>query len=169
MNEWISLSVLSVVRAMIAQWENEWISLSALPVVRVMIAQWENECITVCPLRGPGDGSSVGEWMNLTVCAPCGPGHNRSVGKWMYLTVCPPHSPGSIHSLCGVFQGIFPWLITLWQPVMSQRGKKWLNLPSMTPHNLWTVRRKAEVQPRTDNGWGGKENVPCNLYSQVVS
>jgi len=45
----------------------------------------------------------------------------------------------------GVFQGIFPWLITLCQPVLSQRGKEWLNLPPMTPHNLWTARRKIEI------------------------
>ena len=50
------------------------------------------------------------------------------------------------------FQGIFPWLIALCQPVLSQRGRKWLNLPPMTPPNLWTARRKAEVQPRTDDG-----------------
>jgi len=41
----------------------------------------------------------------------------------------------------------FSWLITLRQPVLSQRGKNWLNLPSMAPHNLWTPRRKGEVQP----------------------
>ena len=70
----------------------------------------------------------------------------------MNLTVCPPRGPGSIPSHAGVFQGIFPWLITLCQPALSQRGGKWFNLPSMTPHNLWTLRRKAEVQPRTDNG-----------------
>jgi len=60
--------------------------------------------------------------------------------------------PGSILSHGGVFQGIFLRLITLCQPVLSQRGRKWLNLPSMTPHNLWIVRRKAEVQQWTNNG-----------------
>jgi len=72
---------------MIAQWENDCISLSVLSVARVMIAQWDmHECISlhVCLLRGPG---SI-------------PGHGR------------------------VFQGIFPWLITLCQPVLSQRGRK---------------------------------------------
>ena len=48
---------------------------------------------------------------------------------------------------------IFPWLIALCQPILSQRGRKWLNLPSMTPHYLWAARRNAEVQPRTDDGW----------------
>jgi len=38
-----SLSVLSVARVMIAQWENECMSLSVLPVARVMIAQRESE------------------------------------------------------------------------------------------------------------------------------
>jgi len=27
--------------------------------------------------------------------------------------------------------------------------RRWLNLPSMAPHNLWTARRKVEVQPWT--------------------
>jgi len=72
------------------------------------------------------------------------------IAQWdSSLFVC----PGSIPSHGGVFQGIFPWLIALCQPVLSQCGRKWLNLPSKTPHNLWTARRKAEVQPRTDDGW----------------
>ena len=62
------------------------------------------------------------------------------------IMTCTKEQPN--HS--GVFQGIFPWLITLCQPVLSQRGRKWLVLSSMTPHNLWTARGKAEVQPRTD-------------------
>ena len=83
--------------------------------------------------------------MYLTVCPPRGPGHDSSVGEWMTLPVCPPCGPGSIPSHGGVFQGIFLWLIILCQPVLSQRGRKWHNLPSTTPHNLWTARRKAEV------------------------
>jgi len=31
-------------------------------------------------------------------------------------------------------------------------------LPSKASHNLWTARRKAEVQPRTDDGWQNKIN-----------
>ena len=84
----------------------------------------------------------------------------------MYLTVCPPRGPGSIPSH-GVFQGIFPWLITLYQPVLSQRGRKWLNLPSMTPHNLWTARRKAQVKPWTDIRLG-KTNIPNTKYDVVI-
>jgi len=63
------------------------------------------------------------------------------VGSFFYL-----------NSHGGVFQGIFPWLIALCQSVLSQRGRKWLKLPSKIPHNLWTARRKAEVQPWTDDG-----------------
>jgi len=37
-----SLSVFSMARVVIAQWENECISLSVLSMARVMIAQWEN-------------------------------------------------------------------------------------------------------------------------------
>ena len=42
-NEFISLSLLSVARFVIAQWESECISLSVLYVARGMMAQWENE------------------------------------------------------------------------------------------------------------------------------
>jgi len=42
--------------------------------------------------------------------------------------------------------------ITFCQPLLSQRGRKWLNLPSMALHNLWTSRRKAEIQPWIDKG-----------------
>ena len=41
----------------------------------------------------------------------------------MNLIVCPPRGPGSIPSYGGVFQGTFPWLITLSQPVLSQCGR----------------------------------------------
>jgi len=58
----------------------------------------------------------------------------------IYLTVCPPRGPGSIPGHDGVFQGIFPWLITLCQPVLSQRGKKWL-----TPLNATTQLVEIEV------------------------
>jgi len=35
------------------------------------------------------------------------------------------------------------------KPVLSLHGRKWPNLPSMALHNLWTARRKVEVQPWT--------------------
>ena len=83
-----------------------------------------------------------------------GVSHDSSVGK---LTVCPPFGPGSISSQGRVFQGIFPWLITLCQPVLSQHGRKWLKLPSMTPHNPWAARRKAVVQPWIER-WPKEKN-----------
>jgi len=92
--------------------------------------------------------------MYLTVCPLHGPGNDSSVGEGMYLAVCPLRGPGSIPSHGRVFQVIFPWLITLCQPVLSvlsQPGSKWLNLPSMVPHNLRILRRKAEVQPWADD------------------
>jgi len=97
-----------------------------------------------CPPRGPGRNSSVGEWMYLTVCPSRGPDHDSSVGESMYLTVCPPCGPGTMPIRGGVFQGIYSWLITLCQPALGQRGRKWLNLPSMAPHNLRKSRTKAE-------------------------
>jgi len=36
----------------------------------------------------------------------------------------------------GVFQGIFPWPITLCQPNQSQCGRKCLDLLSTAPHNI---------------------------------
>ena len=64
----------------------------------------------------------------------------------MFLTVCPLCGPGSIPGRSGILQGIFPLLITFFQPVLSQRGRKWLNLPPMAPHILWTSVRQARVQ-----------------------
>jgi len=57
----------------------------------------------------------------------------------------------------------FPWLITLCQPVLSQRGRKWFNPPSMTQHNLRTTRRKAEVQPCIDDSWKKKTKYYTKL------
>jgi len=61
----------------------------------------------------------------------------------MYPTVCPTRGTGTVPRCGRVFRGIFPWLITLCQPVLSQCGGKWLNLPSLAPHSLWTSKRKA--------------------------
>ena len=49
----------------------------------------------------------------------------------------------------------FPWLIALCQPVLSQRGKKWLSLPSTTPHNLCTAAGRS---PTTVRRWLIKNN-----------
>ena len=64
----------------------------------------------------------------------------------MNLAVYRPCGLGSIPRRGGEFQGIFPWLIILCQPILSQRDRKWLNFSSMAPHNLLSSRRKAEVQ-----------------------
>jgi len=45
----------------------------------------------------------------------------------MNLTGCPLRGPDSIPSHGGVFHGNCTWLIILCQPVLSQRGRKWLN------------------------------------------
>jgi len=62
--------------------------------------------------------------------------HDISVWELMYFIVCPPCGQGSHPGHGRIFWGIVPWLITLCQPVLSQRGRKWLNHPSMAPHNL---------------------------------
>ena len=77
---------------------------------------------------------------------------DSAVGEWESHCLSYLWPGFNSHPWRSVSRG-FHWLITLSQPVLSQRGRKWLNLPLMTPHNLWTVRRKAEVQLRTDNGW----------------
>jgi len=56
--------------------------------------------------------------------------------EWIYLTVCPPCDPGLIPG----------------HGVQSQCGRNWLNPLSMAPRNLWTSKRKAAVQPWTDDG-----------------
>jgi len=59
-NEWVSLSVLSVARVMIAQWDS---SLSALPVAWVMIAQWESS-LSVLPVARV----MIAQWENESYC-----------------------------------------------------------------------------------------------------
>jgi len=74
------------------------------------------------------------------------------IGQWDSSLSILPVARVQFPATAEYFQGIFPWLITLCQPVLSQRGRKWLNLPSVIQHNLWAARRKAEVQPRTADG-----------------
>ena len=92
--------------------------------------------------------------------------HDSSMGERLYLTICPPCGLGSIPDRGGVFQEIFPWLITFCQPVLSQCCRKWLNLFSMAPHSLWISRRKAEVQPWTQNS-RRKENS-LNMWGALL-
>ena len=70
--------------------------------------------------------------MNLTVWLPCGPGSIPGHGKGFFRDF-----PLADHTL---------------PTRSSQRGRKWLNLPSMAPHNPRISRRKAEIQPWTDDG-----------------
>jgi len=92
-----------------------------------MITQWENECISQSVLLL--GLVSIAQWEN----------------KCISLSVLPVARVQFPCSHGGVFQEYFLWLIILCQTVLSQRGRKWLNLPSMAPHNLWKSRRKAEV------------------------
>jgi len=99
-----------------------------------MRAQWENECISLSVLSMTR--VMIAQWENEWI--------SRSV-----LSAARVQLPATAEYL----QGIFPWLIALCQPVLSQRDRKWLNLPSVASHNLWTLRRKAEAQPWLIN-WG---------------
>jgi len=76
--------------------------------------------------------------------------HDSSVGKWAYLTACPLRGLGSISSRDWVLQGIYPWLITLCQHILSQSDKNGSISYLMAPHNLCTLSWKVEVQPWTD-------------------
>jgi len=75
-----SLSVLSVARVTIAQWENKCISLFVLSTARLMIAQWENECVSLSVLSLARVMLAHGR-MNVSHCPLHGPGHDSSVGE----------------------------------------------------------------------------------------
>jgi len=75
----------------------------------------------------------------------------------MYLTACPPRGPDSIPSHGIISQRIFPWLITLCQPVLSQRGRKW--------HKDTTQPVDSDVQGQSstlDRRWLNK-TLPSSL------
>jgi len=59
--------------------------------------------------------------------------YDSSVRRQMNFTVCPPRRPGSIPSHGGVFQGIFPWLITLCNPISPQWHHTTPNPKPQTP------------------------------------
>jgi len=79
--------------------------------------------------------------------------------KIMYLAVYFLHGPGSMTDSDGVFLGI-DWLTDHALPiVLGQRGRTWLNLPSMAPHDL---------RSRTNNSWNNPYLVTCySLLSTV--
>ena len=47
--------------------------------------------------------------------------------------------------------------------------KKWLNPPLVASHGLWTARREAEVQPRTDNDQKKREGLLVNISDGTLS
>ena len=63
--------------------------------------------------------------------------------------MCLTESP----TMAEYFKGFFPGWLNSANPFTE-----WFNLPSMEPHNLWTLRRKAKLQPRADNGWKNDSN-----------
>jgi len=69
------------------------------------------------------------------------------------------------------FKGFFSRVITLCQPVLIQHGIKWLNLPSIAPIGMWTLRRKVKVQPwiddrlRNENIWN--ESLSVIMFSWI--
>ena len=85
----------------------------------------------------------------------------------MCLTVCPPSGLGSITSHGGVFQEIFAWLIALCQPVLNQQRQNGSISPQRHHTNCGKSRRKAEVQPRTDNGLD-KQSLPVSMHCFYV-
>ena len=148
-NECISLSALSIARVMIAQWANECISLSVLSMARVMIAQWQNECISLSVLSM--GLVMIAQWENEAISLSVLSMARVMIAQWENESISLSVLPVSWLQLPisgGVFRGIFPWLLTFCQPVLSQRGRKWFNLPSVAPHNLWKSRMKAEVKPQ---------------------
>ena len=87
-------------------------------------------------LEGPQDG--VQNMIQVS--------NDSSVGESMNLTICPPCGPGSIPSYDRAQHGIFPWLITLCQPTLSQRGRKRAN--SHQWHHTTCRRREGSTMNR---------------------
>jgi len=82
---------------------------------------------------------------------------------------CPLHglSEGSIPGHGRVFRVIFPWLITLCQPVLSRRGRKWLN----PPLNGTTQPADTEEEgqsPTMDRQWLRQNKKPSLGRTQKV-
>jgi len=66
----------------------------------------------------------------------------------MYFTVCPLRGLGLIPSHSGVFQGIFPWLITLCQPVRASVAEK----GSISPQWHHTTCGNRGGRPKSNHG-----------------
>jgi len=91
----------------------------------------------------------------------------------MNLTVCPLRGPGSIPSHGEVFQGIFSWLITLCQPVLSQRGRKGLNPP---PNSATQIGHRGGM-PKSNHGqtmadgkiqWGQNTDISTIQIGRLI-
>jgi len=67
--------------------------------------------------------------------------------------LCPFRGQGSIPGCGGVFRGNFPPADHSLPTRPEPAWQKMAHSPSITPHNLWTSRRKAQVQPWSDNSW----------------
>jgi len=83
--------------------------------------------------------------MNVSHCLSSPwPGSAKLNGR---MNVCPLCGPGLIPSHGGVFQRIFPWLIMLCQPVLSQGSRKWLNLPSSGTAHRVDIEKEGLLWP----------------------
>ena len=121
-----------MVRVMIAQRETHYISLSVFSMARVMITQWENEYISMPVLSMAR--VTIAQWENECISLPV-------------LFLVRVQFP-----VVEYFERFYSaWLITVCQPILNQRGRKWLNLPLIAPRNLFALRRKVKVQPWADN------------------
>ena len=112
--------------------------------------------------------SSVGEQTHLTVFPLCGLGHDSSVGEWMHLTVCPSCGPSSIPRNGGVFQGSFPWLITLCQPIparasMAENG----SISPQRDHTICEIEEKGQ-RPTTNRWWLRQKKIKKHNYGEIL-
>jgi len=86
----------------------------------------------------------------------------------MNVSHCPLRGPCPTPvDVAGYFKGFFSRLITLYQPVLSQRGRKWVNLPAMAPHNLVNIEEKG-LPPTMDRQWLekiGREAIGSHLIT----
>ena len=99
-----------------------------------MIAQW-NSSLSVLPVARV----MIAQWNSSLSVLPVA---RAMIAQWNSSLSVLPVAWVQFPATAEYFKGIFPgW----WH------GRKWLNLPSMTPHNLWTARRKVNVQPWTDD------------------
>jgi len=73
----------------------------------------------------------------------------------MNLTVCPLRGPGLISSHGVAYQGIFPWLITFHQPVLSRLGQKMAQSPLIGTTQPVDIKEE-DWSPTTDTRTDGQ-------------